>query len=73
VGSAVIVFLSLKCVAPSRISVAGLLQVRPPSVDRLTSIAFAEPAINVPTLVESAIWNETPSGLIVTQGSVARS
>jgi hypothetical protein len=52
----VIVFLSLKNSVPSRISVEIGPQVRPPSVDRLTSIALAEPAANEPEMTARAIW-----------------
>jgi hypothetical protein len=44
VGSAVTESLSLKNAAPSRIRGLGTLQVRPPSIDRLTVIALDEPA-----------------------------
>ena len=42
-GSAAIESLSLKLSAPSRISVDGLAQLRPPSSDRLTTMALVDP------------------------------
>ena len=64
--------LSLNARGPSRISATGLLHVSPPSVDRLTVIALAEPAPNVAPLNASAAWYAVPSGANVTHGSVAR-
>ena len=64
--------LSLKGETPSRISVAGSLHVRPPSVDRLASTALDDPMANVSPLNPIAIWYAMPSGPIVTQGSLAR-
>ena len=48
-------------------------QVSPPSADRETSIALAEPGANEPPVVESDIAHAVPSGPIETHGSVARS
>ena len=59
-------FLSLKNRLSSRINVETGPHVRPPSAERLTSIAFAEPAVNDPPLEASAIWNAAPSGAKVT-------
>ena len=64
--------LSLNGALPSRISVAGLLHVRPPSIERLASTALDEPAANVAPLNAMAIWYAMPSGPIVTHGSLAR-
>ena len=72
-GSAVIVFLSLKYGAVSATSGTAAPQVSPPSPDRETSIALAEPGANEPPVVESDIAHAVPSGPIETHGSVARS
>src|SRR6478672_6167855 len=71
-GSAVMDSLSLNGETPSRISVAGSLHVRPPSVERLASTALDEPGANVAPLNAIALWYAMPSGPIVTHGSLAR-
>ncbi len=57
-----IAFLSLNAAAPSRIRVAGAVQVRPWSKERLASIALAEPTWNTPPVVDSDIAWTTPFG-----------
>src|SRR5687767_9522428 len=73
-GSAVSVFLSLSTKGlSSRLSVIGLLQVAPPSVDRITSIAFGwipKPPGFVST--DRLIRYAVPFGEKSTHGSDAR-
>src|SRR6476646_11841808 len=71
-GSAVSDSLSLKGATPSRISVAGSLHVRPPSVDRLARTALDEFVANVSPVNAMPIWYAMPSGPIDTHGSLAR-
>ncbi len=51
----------------------ALPQLRPPSAERETSIALAEPAVPDAPVVESDIAHAVPSGPNETHGSVARS
>ncbi len=66
------VFLSLKKPGPSWISVAAGLQVAPPSVDRLASIALTDPGWKLAPVVDRLIAWITPSLPKLTHGSVAR-
>ena len=72
-ASTVSVFLSLKKAAPSSANVAGADQVRPPSLERLASIALRLLAPKVLPLTARPIRCAVPSLPISTQGSLARS
>ena len=66
-------FLSLWCTPWSWISASGVLQVRPPSVERLTSMALGEPSTSDGPVVARPIRCAVPSGAKSTHGSVTRS
>src|SRR5215470_334 len=71
-GSAVIDSLSTATlVLWSRASAIGSSQLEPPSVVRLTRMAFVAPWSEI--LKDTLIWYAVPSGEKVTQGSLARS
>jgi hypothetical protein len=67
------VFLSLWCRPKSWISASGALQVRPPSLERLTSIALCEPSTSDGPMVARPMTYAVPSGEKSTHGSVTRS